>query len=89
MYKGERLAVTALDGFDPAQSVVPRGLLVVPHSFPLRLTMHLRQVSGHPVLLASDDRFAGVCDSADILKALCGTHAPDAAAVSPKLERVE
>ena len=62
---------------------------MVPHSFPLRLTMHLRQVSGHPVLLASDDRFAGVCDGDDILKALCGTNGPDTAPVSPKLERVE
>ena len=88
-YDGERLPVTPMDHFDGSQSVVPRGLLVVPHSFPLRLTMHLRQVSGHPVLLASDDRFAGVCDGDDILRALCGTRGPDMAAVSPKLERVE
>ena len=88
-HDGERLPVTPMDHFDGSQSVVPQGLLVVPHSFPLRLTMHLRQVSGHPVLLASDDRFAGVCDGDDILKALCGTHAPDTAAMSPKLERVE
>ena len=88
-YDGERLPVTPMDHFDGSQSVVPRGLLVVSHSFPLRLTMHLRQVSGHPVLLASDDRFAGVCDGDDILRALCGTHGPDMAAVSPKLERVE
>jgi hypothetical protein len=41
------------------------------------------------VLLASDDRFAGVCDGDDILKALCGTNAPDAMPATPKLERVE
>ena len=70
---GEDLPVTPMHDYDPAQSVVPMGLLMVPHSFPLRLMMHLRQVSGHPVLLASDDRFAGVCDETDILKALCGT----------------
>ena len=83
MHKGERMAVTALDGFDPAQSVVPAGLLVVPHSFPLHLMMHLRQVSGHPVLLASDDRFAGVCDDGDILRALCGVRGGGKAGVAP------
>ena len=88
-HNGERLPVTAMDGFDGSQSVVPRGLLVVPHSFPLRLTMHLRQVSGHPVLLASDDRFAGVCDGDDILRALCGTHGTEAVTQAPKLEPVE
>lgn len=88
-HNGERLPVTPMDGFDGSQSVVPRGLLVVPHSFPLRLTMHLRQVSGHPVLLASDDRFAGVCDGDDILRALCGLRGTDAMTHPPKLERVE
>ena len=84
MHKGERMAVTALDGFDPAQSVVPAGLLVVPHSFPLHLMMHLRQVSGHPVLLASEERFAGVCDDGDILRALCGVRGGVKAATDPK-----
>ena len=88
-HNGERMPVTPMHGFDGSQSVVPRGLLVVPHSFPLRLTMHLRQVSGHPVLLASDDRFAGVCDGDDILRALCGTHGAETVAPAPKLERVE
>jgi len=73
-YQGERLAMTPLHSFDDAHSVVPLGLLVVPHSFPLRLMVQLRQASGHPVLLASDERFEGVCDDADILKALCGVH---------------
>ncbi len=73
-HMGEPLPVTPFDGYNATQSVVPRGLLMVPHSFPLRLMVHLRQVSGHPVLLASDDRFAGVCDDADILKALCGVQ---------------
>ena len=70
-HQGEPLPVTALDGFDPAHGVVPLGLLVVPHSFPLHLMVHLRQVSGHPVLLAAEERFAGVCDDGDILRALC------------------
>jgi len=74
LHKGQRLPVTPMGSYDPTQSVVPMGLLMVPHSFPLRLMMHLRQVSGHPVLLASDDRFAGVCDDGDILKALCGVQ---------------
>ena len=79
-HNGQPMPVTELHGFDGSQSVVPQGLLVVPHSFPLRLMMHLRQVSGHPVLLATDDRFAGVCDGDDILKALCGMQrGPDAA----------
>ena len=69
---GERLAVTPLHGYDAEQRTVPPGLLVVPHSFPLRLMVQLRQASGHPVLLASGERFEGVCDDADILQALCG-----------------
>ena len=44
----------------------------MPYSFPLRLMVQLRQASGHPVLLASGERFEGVCDDADILQALCG-----------------
>ena len=73
-YQGEKLAMTPMHSYDAAQSVVPLGLLVVPHSFPLRLMVQLRQASGHPVLLASDERFEGVCDDADILKALCGVR---------------
>ena len=73
-HMGEPLPVTPFDRHDVTQSVVPRGLLMVPHSFPLRLMVQLRQVSGHPVLLASDNRFAGVCDDAEILKALCGVQ---------------
>ena len=69
--RGESLAVTPLGGYD-AEQRVPPGLLVVPHNFPLRLMVHLRQASGHPVLLASGERFEGVCDDADILQALCG-----------------
>ncbi len=88
-HNGEPMPVTELHGFDGSQSVVPQGLLVVPYSFPLRLMMHLRQVSGHPVLLASDDRFAGVCDGDDILNALCGLQrGPDAALPVPVAERV-
>ena len=68
---GEKLAVTPLGGYDAGQRVPP-GLLVVPYSFPLRLMVQLRQASGHPVLLASEERFEGVCDDADILQALCG-----------------
>ncbi len=71
-YQGEKLAVTPLGDYDAGQPTVPLGLLVVPHSFPLRLMVQLRQASGHPVLLASDERFRGVCDDADILQALCG-----------------
>ena len=70
--QGEKLAVTQLERYDAGRPAVPPGLLVVPHSFPLRLMVQLRQASGHPVLLASDERFEGVCDDADILQALCG-----------------
>ena len=70
--QGETLEVTPLGGYDAGQPSVPPGLLVVPHSFPLRLMVQLRQASGHPVLLASGERFEGVCDDADILQALCG-----------------
>ncbi len=71
-HMGEQLPVTPFDSHDVTQSAVPQGLLVVPHSFPLRLMVQLRQVSGHPVLLSTGDTFAGVCDDAEILKALCG-----------------
>ena len=81
--QGEKLAVTPLDHYDAGQPAVPLGLLVVPHSFPLRLMVQLRQASGHPVLLASDERFEGVCDDADILQALCGLRRTPQPAAQP------
>ena len=48
------------------------GMKLVPADTPLREVVRLRQISGHPVLLAEAGRLAGVCDDAEMLEALCG-----------------
>ena len=45
----------------------------------LRSLIRLRQDSGHPVLLADEGGLVGVCDAADILRALSSRQAPGAA----------
>ncbi|MFM8518069.1 MAG: ATP-binding cassette domain-containing protein [Nevskiaceae bacterium] len=42
----------------------------VPSSLPLREVVRLRQSSGHPLLVTDAGRVIGVCDGADILRAL-------------------
>jgi glycine betaine/proline transport system ATP-binding protein len=48
------------------------GLAVAPASLSLQSIIHLRQVTGHPVLLAEDGRIIGVCGEAEIIRALAG-----------------
>jgi glycine betaine/proline transport system ATP-binding protein len=59
-----------LDEADLAQ-LVP-GLAVAPASLSLQSIIHLRQTTGHPVLLAEDGRILGVCGEAEIIRALAG-----------------
>jgi glycine betaine/proline transport system ATP-binding protein len=48
------------------------GLAVAPASLSLQSIIHLRQSTGHPVLLAEDGRILGVCGEAEIIRALAG-----------------
>ena len=50
------------------------GLAVVPASFSLQSIIRLRQLTGHPVLLADEGRIVGVCDEAEIIRALAGSR---------------
>ena len=64
--------VLRLDSFDPANAALPAGMALVPRDMPLRMVVQLRQASGHPVLLHDEGRFVGVCDDAEMLRALSG-----------------
>jgi glycine betaine/proline transport system ATP-binding protein len=48
------------------------GVAVAPASLSLQSIIHLRQSTGHPVLLAEDGRILGVCGEAEIIRALAG-----------------
>ena len=51
------------------------GLAVAPASLSLQSIIHLRQTTGHPVLLAEDGKILGVCGEAEIIRALAvGRH---------------
>ena len=56
------------------------GLAVAPASLSLQSIIHLRQTTGHPVLLAEDGRILGVCGEAEIIRALAGGRHTSAAA---------
>src|SRR5271156_3479012 len=56
------------------------GLAVAPASLSLQDIIHLRQTTGHPVLLAEDGRILGVCGEAEIIRALAGGRHTTAAA---------
>jgi hypothetical protein len=45
---------------------------VAPASLSLQSIIHLRQTTGHPVLLAEGGRILGVCGEAEIIRALSG-----------------
>ena len=90
-FDGQALPVVHVKDLDSephefARGLAP-GLAVVPERMPLRQVMQLRQATGHPVLIDAGGRFAGVCDDAELIAALCGvgrTDAPrPAAAVQP------
>jgi glycine betaine/proline transport system ATP-binding protein len=48
------------------------GFAVAPASSPLSDLIKLRNATGHPVLLVNEGRLTGVCDQADIIRALAG-----------------
>ena len=48
------------------------GLAVAPASLSLQSIIHLRQMTGHPVLLAEGGRILGVCGETEIIRALAG-----------------
>jgi glycine betaine/proline transport system ATP-binding protein len=51
---------------------VPAGVAVAPSSMSLRAIIQLRQRTGHPVLLVDAGCFCGICDEAQIVRALAG-----------------
>jgi glycine betaine/proline transport system ATP-binding protein len=51
---------------------VPAGVAVAPASMSLRAIIQLRQRTGHPVLLVDGGCFCGICDEAQIVRALAG-----------------
>jgi glycine betaine/proline transport system ATP-binding protein len=51
---------------------LPPGVAVAPASLSLQSIIHLRQNTGHPVLLADGGKIIGVCSDAEILRALAG-----------------
>jgi glycine betaine/proline transport system ATP-binding protein len=58
------------------------GVAIVPATLSLHQIIRLRQVTGHPVLLAEDGRILGVCGEAEIIRALAGSRDKHAAANS-------
>ena len=58
------------DGADLMQ--IAPGVAVAPASLSLQSIIHLRQSTGHPVVLAEDGRMLGVCGEAEIIRALAG-----------------
>jgi glycine betaine/proline transport system ATP-binding protein len=58
------------------------GVAIVPATLSLHQIIRLRQVTGHPVLLAEDGRILGVCGEAEIIRALADSRDKHAAANS-------
>jgi glycine betaine/proline transport system ATP-binding protein len=50
------------------------GVAIAPASLSLHEIIRLRQLTGHPVLLAEDGRILGVCGEAEIIRALAGSR---------------
>jgi glycine betaine/proline transport system ATP-binding protein len=59
---------------DASAAGVEPGLAIVPASFSLQSIIRLRQLTGHPVLLAEGARIVGVCGEAEIIRALAGSR---------------
>jgi hypothetical protein len=53
---------------------------VAPASLSLQSIIHLRQTTGHPVLLAEGGKILGVCGEVEIIRALAGGRHTGAAA---------
>jgi glycine betaine/proline transport system ATP-binding protein len=65
---------------DDADALRPQpGLAVAPASLSLQSIIHLRQSTGHPVLLADAGRIIGVCSETEIIRALAGGRHTSAA----------
>jgi len=58
---------------DAGSSTQP-GIAIAPGSLSLHEIIRLRQSTGHPVLLAEDGRFLGVCGETQIIRALAGSR---------------
>jgi glycine betaine/proline transport system ATP-binding protein len=56
------------------------GVAVAPASLSLQSIIHLRQTTGHPVLLAEGGKILGVCGEVEIIRALAGGRHTGAAA---------
>jgi glycine betaine/proline transport system ATP-binding protein len=66
------MPILRMENFDAGNGSLPPGIALVPRDMPLRMVVQLRQASGHPVLLEDAGRFVGVCDDAEMLRALSG-----------------
>jgi len=58
---------------DAVSSAEP-GVAIAPGSLSLHEIIRLRQSTGHPVLLAEDGKFLGVCGETQIIRALAGSR---------------
>lgn len=68
-YRGAMLTLHAItDSGEPPAGA--RGALVAPAATELRTLIRLRRNSGHPLLLADEQRIVGICDEREILQAL-------------------
>ncbi len=67
-------------GDEPDVTRLQAGLAIAPASLSLQSIIHLRQNTGHPVLLAEDGRIIGVCGESEIIRALAGARHTNAAA---------
>ena len=59
-------------GEDANYSKDERAVAIAPSSLSLQALIHLRQTTGHPVLLAEDGKVLGVCCETEIIRALAG-----------------
>jgi glycine betaine/proline transport system ATP-binding protein len=57
-------------GDDAVCAADERAVIVAPASLALRSLIHLRQITGHPVLLAEGGQVLGVCGETEIIRAL-------------------
>jgi glycine betaine/proline transport system ATP-binding protein len=65
---------------DSATASAQSGVAIAPASLSLHEIIRLRQLTGHPVLLAEEGRILGVCGEAEIIRALAGSRNKNAPA---------
>lgn len=68
-FNGEQHALHTV-GDDASCAADVRAVVVAPASLELRALIELRQITGHPVLLAEGGRVLGVCGEAEFIRAL-------------------